>query len=171
MTRLLALAAMAAALLGGNPASAQEAPNFADYPGAAPFAGRNAVPVLATSEARRFRTMIRVGAREKPDFDGHYIVASWGCGTDCEMGAIIDAISGKVISLPVVAGSPQDAKWNSTHFDYRLDSRLLVMNGMIGEEPPMGSHYFTFDGAKLTRIKTIEKAEKRWGSPPAEKPQ
>ncbi len=172
--RSAAAALAAAAILAGIAAQAaapEEAPRFADHPAAAPFKGRNAAPVLATAETRRFRTMIRQGARQKPNFDGHYIVTTWGCGTDCEMGAIIDAISGKVIALPVVAGSPQDAHWDSTHFDYRSDSRLLVMNGMIGEEPPMGSHYFTFDGSKLTPLKTIVKPEKHWGSPPAEKPQ
>jgi hypothetical protein len=168
MIRLLALAAV---LATGDAAWAQGVPDFADYPGAAAFNGRNAAPILATSDARRFRTMIREGARGKPNFDGHYVVATWGCGTDCEMGAIIDAISGKVIALPVVAGSPEEAGAQSTHFDYRLDSRLLVMTGMIKEEPPMGSHYFEFDGAKLTPIKSIVKPEKHWGSAPSEKAQ
>jgi hypothetical protein len=163
--------ALAVMLVASATAATQDVPNFADYPGAASFSGRNAAPVLVTREARRFRTMIRQGAREKPNFDGHYIVTSWGCGTDCEMGAIIDAISGRVVSLPVVAGSPEDANWDATHFDYRLDSRLLVMSGMIGEEPPMGSHYFTFDGIRLTLVKTAVKPEKRWGPPPAEKTQ
>jgi hypothetical protein len=147
------------------------AAEFCRLPGGAPFAGRNAAPVLATPDARRFRTMIRDGARRKPNFNGRYIVATWGCGTDCEMGAIVDAVTGRVVSLPVVAGSPEDADRDSTHFDFRLDSRLLVMHGMIGEEPPMGSHYFTFDGRKLTRLTTIVKPEKRWGAPPSGKPQ
>lgn len=166
-------AAAVVVILAASPAAQaeQQPPSFADHPGGAVFKGRNAAPVLATAEARRFRTMIRDGARRKPNFDGHYIVWTWGCGTDCEMGAIIDAISGKVISLPVVAGSPQDAKWDSTHFDYHLDSRLLVMNGMIGEEPPMGAHYFTFDGSRLTPIKTIVKPEKHWDSPAVGTPQ
>jgi len=168
LTPFFALAVLSA-MAGG--AAAQGVPNFADYPGDPTFAGRNAAPVLATPEARRFRTMIRQGAREKPNFDGHFIVTSWGCGSDCEAGAIIDAISGRVISLPVVAGSPEDASSDSTHFTYRLDSRLLVMTGMIGEEPPMGAHYFTFDGKRLTRLKTIVKPEKHWGDPAAEKAQ
>ena len=167
---MLGRIALAAMLTAASAASAAEtAPAFADYPAAAPYAGRNAVPVLATAEARRFRTMIRDGARQKPNFDGHYIVASWGCGTDCEMGAIIDAVSGQVISLPVVAGSPDDATADSTHFAYRADSRLLVMNGVIGEEPSMGSHYFEFDGKRLRKLKTIVKPEKHWADAPAGK--
>jgi hypothetical protein len=148
-----------------------DAPNFADYPGAQPYRGRNAAPVLATKEARQFRTMIRNGAREKPNFDGHYIVSTWGCGTDCEMGAIIDAISGTVVSLPVVAGTPQGVADDDLHFAYRLDSRLIVMNGMIGEKPPMGSYYFNFDGNALKPVKSIARPERRFDAPPDQKPQ
>jgi len=151
--------------MAGGAAAAPEAPRFGDYPAGAPYTGRNAAPVLATQEVRRFRTMIRNGAREKPNFASHFIVASWGCGTDCELGAIIDARSGRVVMLPVVAGLPEDAGTESGHFEYHLDSRLLVMNGMIREEPPMGSHYFVFDGQRLTPLKSVVKAEKHWGEP------
>src|ERR1700733_9657710 len=99
--------ALAFLLSAGGAAWAGDTPDFADYPGAAVYHGRNAAPILATREDRQFRTMIRNGARGKPNFDGHYIVWTWGCGTDCEMGVIIDAITGKVVSLPVVAGTPQ----------------------------------------------------------------
>ena len=156
MIRPLALAAMLAA---GGAAWAGDAPNFADYSGAAPFAGRNAAPVLTTPEAREFRTMIRDGARARPNFDGHYIVTSWGCGSDCETGAIVDAQTGRVVMLPVVAGTPADADAAVGHFAFRLDSRLLVATGMIGEEPPMASHYFLFDRATLTRLKTVPRPE------------
>jgi len=152
-------------------AGADTAPSFADYPGGAAHNGANAAPLLTSAEARRFRTRIREGARERPDFDGHYIVATWGCGTDCEMGAIIDAMSGRVVMLPAVAGTPEGVDIEDGHFGYRLDSRLLVMNGMLGEQPPMGSHYFTFDGKRLSKVTTVVKPEKRWESEPAEKPQ
>ncbi|MGE5268484.1 MAG: hypothetical protein ACM3JG_02305 [Thiohalocapsa sp.] len=149
-------------ILAGVAAAADDTPQFADYPPAARFAGRNAAPVLTTPEAQRFRTRIREAAPEKPNFDGHYIVAAWGCGTDCEMGAIIDAASGRVALLPVVAGTPADAGAEFGHFEYRLGSRLLAMHGMIGEAPPMGSHYFEFDGKRLRPLKTIVKPARRW---------
>jgi len=163
--------ALAILLSASNAAWAGDTLDFAEYPGAALYHGHNAVPILATEEARQFRTMIRNGAREKPNFDGHYIVSTWGCGTDCEMGAIIDAISGKVVSLPVVAGTPQGVADDDLHFAYRLNSRMIVMNGMIREAPPMGSHYFEFDGTALKPLKTIERAERRFEAPPDEKPQ
>jgi hypothetical protein len=157
--------ALAALLAANGAAWAEDAPSFADYPGAPAYHGRNAAPLLSTKEARQFRTMIRDGASQKPNFDGHYIVSTWGCGTDCEMGAIIDAMTGKVVSLPVVAGTPQGVADDDLHFAYRLDSRLIVLNGMIREEPPMGSHYFEFDGNALKALKTIERPERRFDAP------
>jgi hypothetical protein len=158
---------LAALLAASGIASAEDTPSFADYPGAPAYHGRNATPLLVTKEARQFRTMIRDGASQKPNFDGHYIVSTWGCGTDCETGAVIDAITGKVISLPVVAGTPQGVADDDLHFAYRLDSRLIVLNGMIREEPPMGSHYFEFDGNALKALKTIERPERRFDAPSA----
>jgi hypothetical protein len=168
MIRLIALAALVGA---SYPASAEDTPSFADYPAAPAYHGRNAAPVLASKDDRQFRTMIRNGAREKPNFNGHYIVTIWGCGTDCAMGAIIDAITGKIVSLPVVAGTPEGVAADDLHFAYRLDSRLFVMNGMINEDPPMGSHYFTFDGTALKQVKTIVRPERRFDASPDQKPQ
>jgi hypothetical protein len=50
--------------------------------------------------AREFRTRLREAAREKPNFAGHFIVTTWGCGTECVEGAIIDARTGRVFMLP-----------------------------------------------------------------------
>ncbi|HVH79826.1 MAG TPA: hypothetical protein VM782_10575 [Stellaceae bacterium] len=169
-------AALWALLLGvslsfGRAAGAADAPKFADYPAAAIYHGRNAAPILATKEAREFRARIRDGAREKPNFDGHYIVVGWGCGADCAMGAIIDAISGTVVSLPYVAGTLQQNTDNNPLFDYRIDSRLIVLNGMIREEPPAGSHYFEFDGKALRPVTTIVRPEWSPDAPGENKPQ
>ena len=155
-SRLIRWLALGGALaLGPSSAFADKTSKFADCPGAPVYTGLNALPLLATDDARRYRTMIRDGAREKPNFDGHFVVATWGCGSDCQTGAIIDAVSGKVTMLPVVAGTSSDAGDSESRFDYRLDSRLMIMTGMIGEEPPMGAHYFEFDGHRLKRLKTV----------------
>jgi hypothetical protein len=168
MIRLFVLGLLVAA---SGAARAQDAPSFSDYPAAAAFHGRNTAPLLVTKDARQFRTMIREGARQPPNFDGHYIAWTWGCGTDCESGAIIDAATGKVVMLPVVAGTPQDVADDDLHFAYRRDSSLFVMNGMIDEKPPMGSHYFVFDGVALKPLKIIPRAERRFDMPADGKPQ
>ena len=152
--------ALAAVLLAAFPARAADAPRFEAYPAPAAFAGHNAAPRLATPAARRFRTQIAEAARQKPNFAGHSIVGTWGCGAACETGAIIDAATGNVVLLPVVAGIPADAPDDFSHFAYRLDSRLIVLTGMIAENPPMAAHYFSFDGKRLVPLTVIPRKER-----------
>ena len=74
----------------------KDAPRASDYP-ANPYTGKQAAPdVQSDSRSRTYRTVLRGWATEKPNFAGHYILATWGCGTGCTQVAIIDAITGKV---------------------------------------------------------------------------
>jgi len=148
-------------------AKAADAPKFGDYPGTAIYRGRNAAPILASKDARQFGTQIRRGARGKPNFDGHYIIVGWGCGAQCWNGAIVDAIAGTVVMLPYVAGTPQQ---DAELVDYRIDSRLIALNGMIREEPPAGSHYFEFDGKTVKPVTTIVRPEWSPDAPDNDKP-
>src|SRR4051794_13500037 len=72
----------------------RNAPRAADYP-AKRYTGINAAPdVRSDARSRSYRTQLTEWAREKPNFAGHYILATWGCGTGCAEIAIIDAITG-----------------------------------------------------------------------------
>ncbi|WP_296405195.1 hypothetical protein [Psychrobacter sp.] len=49
-----------------------------------------------------FRTRLRDAHKDSEiNFAGNYIVTTWGCGTSCIMGAMIDKRTGKVYSLPL----------------------------------------------------------------------
>src|SRR4051812_23917703 len=70
----------------------RNAPRFEDYP-AKPYVGANAAPdVSSDPRSRRYRTQLMNWAREKPNFAGHYILATWGCGTGCTEIAVMDAM-------------------------------------------------------------------------------
>ena len=58
---------------GGNARGRAEAPRFEDFPvpAAERFKGMPAAVRLTSPEARRYRTMIRAGARKGPTFAGH----------------------------------------------------------------------------------------------------
>src|SRR6266478_4202549 len=68
---------------------------YAKYP-ARHYKGKLATPRLITPTQREFRTVIRRGAVKGPNFAGHYTVAEWGCGSNCVVYAVIDAITGAV---------------------------------------------------------------------------
>src|ERR1700722_6281073 len=82
-------------------------PRFEDYLVTDIFHGTPAAPHLTTPTGRMYRTVIREGVAKGigvirdgkeqagPNFAGHYIVITWGCGSPCGMMAIEDALTGK----------------------------------------------------------------------------
>ena len=68
-----------------------------------------------------FRTNISYAYKDNTiTFAGHYIIASWGCGTACQMHALIDTKTG--IAKPLLSRA------TSLGLDYRADSKLLIVN-------------------------------------------
>lgn len=74
-------------------------------------------------EAKLFQTTITEQSSEGPNFAGHYTVATWGCGTDCQGFAIIDAITGDIVWY-----EPSIDHQVSEGLSHSLDSNLLVLN-------------------------------------------
>lgn len=97
-------------------------PSFEDYSvsEAERFSGTPAEADLNTSPiGNTFRTRLREGAAQGPNFAGSFTVVQWGCGTNCAQFAIIDAETGEIYDVP----------WGvETGLDYNLDSRLIVLN-------------------------------------------
>lgn len=107
------------ALFAGAARSA-EPPRFEDFADVQPLTGAPVAPdVDGSPRVHRFRTVLREGAARGPNFAGHFTVVSWGCGTDCQVIAIVDATSGAVVFAPFVSEFGQE---------FRRESRLLVVN-------------------------------------------
>jgi hypothetical protein len=160
-------------------------PRFEDFPVGETFAGVRISPALSSPEKRRYRTVIRNGvtkglgvedgltgkelATPGPDFAGHYVIVTWGCGSPCLMAAIVDLKTGRVYPPPFHHGpghSYFQVPWAfpmTPPLAYRTNSRLLIAN--ICEEDAAitvggrrslqarrcGAHYFVMnpDGPKL----------------------
>ena len=149
----------------------KDAPRFEDYPAARH--GKPGVPVRWRDSAmsRMFRTRLIEWSRERPNFAGHFILATWGCGTDCTQLAIIDARSGKVFhpqgvtanvavnvhpDLLAPAGGLMDAWHGAGALRYRADSRLLVLIGSPNEDNRRrGISFYTWTGTQLKRIRHV----------------
>jgi hypothetical protein len=87
--------------------------------------------------ARRYRTVLRLAAAEGPNFNGHYRVARWGCGTNCLDWAIIDLMSGDTWFPSEQASNcwaPHESDRANVpdYFELRLGSSLLVLNECLG---------------------------------------
>ncbi|MBU4299444.1 hypothetical protein KJ636_05385 [Patescibacteria group bacterium] len=111
-------------------------PHFEDYPMKEIFQG---VPVpvdfASNPDTRDFQTQLTEDAKEGPNFAGHYTVVEWGCGTECQNHMIVDAITGKVYSLPEPSKIP-DNLITARGVSFRLNSRLLIADPPCGPYPP-----------------------------------
>lgn len=123
-------------------------PTFEQFPVSTVYRGTLHPPLLRTPLERRYRTRIREAVREGVNFAGHYVLAKWGCGTGCYKFAVVDAVTGVIFDPPFEGFQGVYVHyWNSAtrvwpHFDgqgrwwcsgreYRVESRLLVMEGCI----------------------------------------
>jgi hypothetical protein len=153
---LIALAAtVIAALVIVTAVNAKTAPTFSDYPSTeGPMVLQ--APLRLDKDTHHYRTRIRKAAKGQVNFAGHFILVTWGCGTGCEEGAIIDLSTGKTQLLPFAIHKDADALTddNPDRISFRRDSRLVVFNGQRNEKGPDGLHYYEFDGQHLRFIAT-----------------
>lgn len=157
-TFLARLCAAALALAAAAwPAAADEAvPQFKDFAVAKIHKGKAAPPAIIDSETRTYRSALRKAAAGRVNFAGRYIVATWGCGAACAMGAIINAASGQVTMLPFTISGWRAVHDGFTPIAFRPDSRLMVFSGRRNEQGEMGRHYYVLERGKLKFLRTVE---------------
>lgn len=137
---------------------------FQDYKNSEKFVGNPAgVDFSSRPEARKFYSVITNGAKFGPNFAGHYTVVSWGCGTNCQGTAIVDANTGRINEYGLLS---------TNGLDFRRDSNLLIVNPAKNYPsnsdpnlPNIKSEYYNFSKGKLalmcTRVATgIKENEK-----------
>ncbi|MYN43582.1 hypothetical protein GTP23_00695 [Pseudoduganella sp. FT93W] len=147
-----------------------DAPRFQDFP-AKRYAGKNAVADLSGSPlTKAYRTRIKAWAKEKPNFAGHFILATWGCGSDCTQLAIIDAVTGKVfhpagVTTNVAVNVHQklleggDLWHASGAIKFQADSRLLILIGSPEEDiKRRGISYYVWNENHLSLVRFVHKA-------------
>lgn len=156
-------------LLGGFCRSAfgqQKPPRFQDFPVAEPpYHGPRVAPKLRPgTTAWTFRTRIREAAAQAPNVAGHYILAAWGCGAECLSYAVIDVKTGTVwfgdqtvccwyeVGGATCCGvtGPDEA---FEPVDFRLNSRLVVLTGLLNEQGRKARHYFQLRNGRLVPVR------------------
>jgi hypothetical protein len=139
-------------------------PRFEDYP-AELFRGAPAPAKIVGPLARSYRTRLRGGAKEGPNFAGHYTVVYWGCGSDCRVFAVVDAKTGKVYFPPGIRAVSRVPSQEEDPIQYRGDSRLLVIAGEVwpggGQWKPEATYYYEWRGGELKLVRKA--ALKKYG--------
>jgi hypothetical protein len=144
MTRLLPL------LFAFVSITALAGPKFDDFPSKT-YSGPQAKVRLVEKKSLQYASVLRAAARKHPDFAGHYVLATWGCGASCVMGAAIDAKTGSVTWLPFTI-----CCWDLTITEpvsFREDSRLLIVRGNRNEAGAGNDvNFYVFDGREFTLL-------------------
>jgi hypothetical protein len=137
---------------------------FEDFPVEQVAAGFKP-PALATKHQKLYRTRIREAAKQSPNFGGHYVIESWGCGTGCIDFVVVDRVSGRVFDPPFTDVSfhqPRSAevcefaekRWwcLEDYLTFKSTSSLLVVQGCVSEKR-CGRFYFQMTSDGLKEIK------------------
>jgi len=140
-------------------------PRFEDYPAAKNFSGKPVATVIAGEQARYYRTRIRLGAKDGPNFAGHYTVVTWGCGSGCLWFAVVDARTGRVYFNPKAANVSTVPSQDEDSLQFRIDSRLVVVSGVVfglSHEQSESKFYFEW---RNHRFKLLKKTQIKKYSP------
>jgi hypothetical protein len=126
---------------------------FAEFTVRETFHGEPAPVILSRAEERYYRTMLREGAKDGPNFARRYTIVQWGCGTECWQAALVDAKTGSIHPLPSVS-EPRFYYFESTWIHFRPDSRLLVMctNCREWANRECDQRYFVWNGTNFTEV-------------------
>ena len=140
----------------GVHASAQNRlPRFADYSVKEAYNGRTA-PLALARDDMMFKTRLRWAAKnQKPNFAGRYILTTWGCGSQCIMGAAIDAKTGKVYwwNFSICCWRGFDNDENFKPIEVRLNSKLIIFFGHRNEKDgDNGAHYYKFENVRFVHF-------------------
>ncbi|WDD92209.1 hypothetical protein Bsp3421_002197 [Burkholderia sp. FERM BP-3421] len=128
-------------------------PSFDAYPVADGFKGRVAKVRIQSSKDREFATRLREVTHGKPNFAGHYILSSWGCGASCVTTVAVDAKTGQTTWLPftLCCWAPEI----DVPIEFRANSRLLILHGSRNETGS-GTYYYQLGGSGFELVKAVE---------------
>ena len=120
-------------------------------------------PIVKHGAARVYRTVLREGAKQAPNFAGHYTIIEIGCGAGARCPAILDTRTGKVVFPPELKVAEallmETGPGDFETLNYRLDSRLLVVVGTpnenLGQE---GVYYYVWRDDRLALFRFLPAA-------------
>jgi hypothetical protein len=116
---------------------AGQVPRFQDYLVNEVFGGPAAPLKIPRTAGSDVRAKLPENSSRKPNFAGHYEFVTWGCGTNCTAGAVVDLKTGDVYSPPLTERTewlPEYRGWGicaqswDGPWEVRVDSRLMMIS-------------------------------------------
>lgn len=138
----------------------QKTPTFSAYPATVEPATARQINFASHPRARMFRTNLKEALASGVNFAGHFILATWGCGTSCGQSAFIDGKTGNVFFPPQLAGMTLgygELSEKAEILEYKKDSTLLILYGIPAATKKYGVWYYEWTGKALKLIKFVAK--------------
>jgi hypothetical protein len=132
-------------------------PQFDDY-SAALSHQEPRLDLASHPKARRYRTVLRESVKHGVNFAGHYVLATWGCGTGCLEIGVVNTDTGRVMFPNEV--SPVFFPWfpdrddvmNNYELSFQPTSRLLVVTGIPAGMRNVRTYYFEWNTNKFVLL-------------------
>lgn len=142
-----------ATLVGATLSSTASIPRSAQYPATGRFTGKTKLPDFRGRDRKfnTFRTRIRDGMREGPNFAGHYSVVQIGCGTGCLFAIVGDNNTGKPANFP--RGGEENS---SMQLHFELGSRLLAAQWLDYNANKCVVEFFDYDRKTWNLVRKVE---------------
>ena len=134
---------------GINPnAETYHLPSFAEYPATLTQKEPASLKLDSHPIGSTYKTAISEAYEAGINFGSKYVIATWGCGTNCQSGAIVDIETGVILGeLPFVA---------ENGISFVATSTLLIENppestgdGLFGSKV---SRYWFWDGERFKEL-------------------
>jgi hypothetical protein len=139
---------------------------FEDFPAPVSSTSRTVAPRMDSSEARRYRTVLREGTADGPNFAGHFAVVAWGCGSSCSERAIVDTHTGRVYfdrrlrDLDTTQADANNDRDDQFPAYFNLSSRLLVIVGAPNEDESRdGVAFYEWTGSQLKLLRFVPRLQ------------
>jgi hypothetical protein len=111
-----------------------------------------AVRYEGQDEARKYESIISDGVKSiGVNFAGQYSVVTWGCGSDCQVSAIVDVVSGTVVEYGILSAyGLAYSPWSSLFIVNPIEN---IPKDLVDSNSVSSDFYTLHDNAEFTYIR------------------
>lgn len=155
-------------LAAGQSKSASEPlPRIDDFRVATTLPARKDRAVVARWEGPNddMDSRVRLEAKKRPNFAGHFTIVVASCGLQCSNAWIVDVNTGRIYNPPFIGvGLCSLSLIDEPDLSFKLDSNLLIVTGSLElpdpkshtfTDGPCGKFFYRWDGRRVNLIRSV----------------
>lgn len=128
-------------------------PTFQDYP-AQTYTGKNQ-PLKLILQSKKYRTLFKQMSQQPPNFAGHYVMETVGCGGGCSFALAYNVKTGQSFVLPDTFADcySKEKGFKQNDIFYQKDSRLVMAIGSrYGDQEKCETVYYLVENNHFKEI-------------------